>query len=104
MASDDQTHRPLKFYGLNDYGTYFEIARAAEVFNNFDAACPPSSIAGILELYNAQLFVEKNLFPSVYTEAQRIAAQARIPEIRKAIAKFFNKINEANLAASCRRR
>lgn len=99
MATDDAADRRVKFYGLNDYGTYFQVARAAEIVEHYGPSSTTDAISDILELYNAQLFAEGNLFPNSYTDSQRAACREVIPELRKAVGKFFNAINEANVAS-----
>jgi hypothetical protein len=98
MTSEDTASRHVKFYGLGDYGTYFQVERAAEILEHYDATRTSYSISEIIELYNAQLFVQNNVFPPSYTKAQCDGFKAQLPEARKTIAKFFNAINEANVA------
>jgi hypothetical protein len=99
VATDDTADRRVKFYGLNDYGTYFQVVRAAEIVEHYDASHTTCAISDILELYNAQLFAEADLFPNWYTDSQRATCRAVISELRKAVGKFFNAINEANVAS-----
>jgi hypothetical protein len=99
MTTEDEVNRRLKFYGLNDHGTYFQLERAAEILEHYDPSSTAQTISDILELHNAQLFAESNLFPESYTESQRTAAQALIPELRKTVAKYFNRVNDANVAS-----
>ena len=98
MTSEDTASRHVKFYGLGDYGTYFQVERAAEILEHYDATRTSYSISEIIELYNAQFFAQNNLFPPSYTKAQCDGFKAQLPEARKTIAKFFNAINEANVA------
>jgi hypothetical protein len=98
MTSEDTASRRVKFYGLGDYGTYFQVERAAEILEDYDATRTSYSISEIIELYNTQLFAQNNLFPPSYTEAQCDGFKAQLPEARKTIAKFFNAIDEANVA------
>jgi hypothetical protein len=98
MTSEDTASRRVKFYGLGDYGTYFQVERAAEILEHYDATRTSYSVSEIIELYNAQFFAQNNLFPPSYTKAQCDGFKAQLPEARKTIAKFFNAINEANVA------
>jgi hypothetical protein len=97
MTSEDTASRRVKFYGLADYGTYFQVERAAEILEDYDATRTSYSISEIIELYNTQLFAQNNLFPPSYTKAQCDGFKAQLPEARKTIAKFFNAIDEANV-------
>jgi hypothetical protein len=63
MTSEDTASRRVKFYGLADYGTYFQVERAAEILEDYDATRTSYSISEIIELYNTQLFAQNNLFP-----------------------------------------
>lgn len=99
MTSSDGAQRRLKFYGLNDHGTYWQVERAAEILEHYDPSSTAKDIFEILELHNAQLFAENNLFPNSYTDSQRTACQALVPELRKTVAKFFNSITDTNMAS-----
>jgi hypothetical protein len=98
VAIEDGSNRRVKFYGLNDYGTYFQVERAAEILDDTDGTPASYGVNEMLELHNAQLFAESDLFPPTYTEAQRAEGKARLPEIRKTTAQFFNAIDDANVA------
>jgi hypothetical protein len=99
MASEDRASRRLKFHGINDYGTYFQVESAVKILEHYGPSSTPRTISDILELYNAHLFAESNLFPKTYPDRKREACQALIPELRKTIAKFFDAINDANIAS-----
>lgn len=99
MTNEDETGHRLKFYGLGDYGTYWQIEHAAEILENFDPTSPPQAISDVLELHNAQLFAENNLFPESYDEGERAAGQALIPKLRKAVAQYFDQISDGNVAS-----
>lgn len=99
MANEKLADRRVKFCGLNDYGTYFQVERAAEILERYDPPPSTHTISDILELHNAQFFAENNLFPKSYPDRQREVCQALIPELRKMIAKFFNAVNDANITS-----
>jgi hypothetical protein len=99
MANEDPAGRRVKFYGLNDYGTYFQVEHAVKILEHDEPSSTSRTVSDILELYNAQLFAENNLFPKMYPDKQREACQALVPELRKTVAKFFNAINDANIAS-----
>jgi len=99
MANEDPADRRVKFYGLNDIGTHLQVKHAVETLEHYDPSPTTRTISDILELYNAQLFAESNLFPKTYPDRQREECQALIPELRKTIAKFFTAINDANIAS-----
>jgi hypothetical protein len=48
MATKDAADRRLKFYGLNDYGTYWQVERAAEILERYD---PSSSVQTISDIH-----------------------------------------------------
>ena len=99
MTSEDTASRRVKFYGLRDYGTYFQVERAAEILEHYDATRTSYNISEIIELNNARLFAQNDIFPPSYTKAQCDALKAHLPEALKTVAKFFNAINEANVAS-----
>lgn len=89
--------RRVKFYGLQDYGTYWQASRAFEVLDQYDPSTPTKSVNELLELYNAMLYVESALFPAQYTSDQRDKYKTVVPLIRKAVATYFNSLNSSNL-------
>ncbi|MFC5993813.1 hypothetical protein ACFQE5_06255 [Pseudonocardia hispaniensis] len=97
MRTEPPPERRLKFYGLNDYGTYYQARQAIEVIEQYDPGVSPQCMADVLELYNAQLFIENDLVPISYRATEREAIKGRIPEIRKAVARYFNSIDDANI-------
>jgi hypothetical protein len=99
MANEDHAGTRVKFYGVNDYGTYFQVEHAVKILEHYDPSSTSRTISDILELYNAQLFAESNLFPKSYPDRQREACQALVPELRKTVAKFFSIIDDANIAS-----
>jgi|SRR5579872_135475 len=99
MANEGQTSTRVKFYGVNDYGTYFQVEHAVKILEHFNSTLASRTISDILELYNAQLFTENNLFPKSCPDRQREACRSLIPELRKTIAKYFSIIDDANIAS-----
>ena len=99
VATDEAADRRVKFYGLHDYGTYFQVVQAAEIAESFDLSLTMRTISDILELYNVRLFMESDLFPSSYTDRRRATCRAVIPELHRVVGKFFNAIDESNVAS-----
>jgi hypothetical protein len=97
MSTEPPAERCLKFYGLNDYGTYFQAQRAIEVVEQYDPGISLQCMSDVLELYNAQLFIENGLVPISYTPAEQKVVEDRIPEIRSAVARYFNSIDDGNV-------
>lgn len=98
MANGDTDIR-VKFFGLNDQGTYFHVERAARVLERYDPSSTEHSVTDVLELYNAQRFAENDLFPNSYASEQREASKALIPKLRTTIGRFFSTIKDADLAS-----
>jgi len=88
----------VKFYGLGDYGTYPQANRAAEILAQFDPSSETFAVSDVLEFHNAQLFVENELFPMSYSDGERTACRAVLPQVRATVAKFFNGLNDTNAA------
>ncbi|OOC56482.1 MULTISPECIES: hypothetical protein [Nocardiopsis] len=98
MTIEPDSERRLKFYGLNDYGTYHQVERVKEVLEVFDPLAVGYSTSDIIELHNAQLFIENQLYPQSFDSEQRAAWQALRPQLRTVVAKFFNALNDDNFA------
>lgn len=88
----------LKFFGLSDYGTFWQADRLLELVREFDATRDDQGINDIVELHHLALFLEHKVLPKVLAEAERDAPLARIPEIRKAIGRFFGKVTDASFS------
>ena len=99
MANEDPADRRVKFYGLNDLGTYSQMEHAVKILEHYDPPSTARTVSDVLELYNVQLFAENSVFPNFYSDSQREACEALIPELRKTVGKFFSTINDANIAS-----
>jgi hypothetical protein len=99
MAADRTVDRRVKFYGVHDLGSHWPAQRAATILEHFDSTATARTIADVIELHNAQLFAANGLFPDAYSDEQQAAARVRVPAVRGAVGKFFNALNEDNLAA-----
>lgn len=96
MTSEPSVGRRLKFYGLHDLATAWQVDDAARIVEDFTVSVA-YTVAEILELHNAQQFVENGLYPASSTEQRRAALQTRAREIRSAVLKFFQNLGEADL-------
>lgn len=96
MATEDAQAKRLRFYGLADYGTFWQVERAVEVLEQYDSSVEVRTTSDVIELYNAQQFAENALFPASLDVSRREACQALIPQLQKTIAKHFNGIDTVN--------
>lgn len=99
-AKADKPVRRLRFYGAGDYATYWQIRLAREVVESLDPATPPDELNGILELYNARLFIEGGFIPRECTEVERESLVAAVKPIKRIVAQWFSSLDEANLLDS----
>ncbi|WP_324276873.1 hypothetical protein [Blastococcus brunescens] len=99
MATDHAADRRVKFYGVHDLGSHWQAERAAAVLEHFDSTAVSRTVADVLELHNAQLFAANGLFPGAYSDEQQATARARVRVARSVVGRFFNALNEGNLAA-----
>jgi hypothetical protein len=99
MATERAAHRRLKFYGIRDYGTYYQLERVVEILEGNDASSGTPAISDVLEIHNAQLFADSDLFPQSCSDSQRAAYRSLIPALRKTVGKFFNAIDDASFAS-----
>jgi hypothetical protein len=98
MVTEDTDWR-VKFYGLNDRGTYFQVEQAIGILERYDPSSTALSLSDALELYNTQLFAEHDVFPDSCTAGQRAACKALIPKLRATVGRFFSTISDATLAS-----
>jgi len=96
MSKDNQPKQRLKYYGLNDYATYFNVEQTVQYLDQYDATRTDYTLNEALELYNALRFVENEVFPRALGAKKRSDYKALIPKLNKNIAMFFNSISETN--------
>ncbi|MFK4247101.1 hypothetical protein ACI2KV_30070 [Micromonospora chokoriensis] len=97
VDTGDAIDRRVKFYGPSDYGTYAQVERAARIVEQYSHSTE-YTISDVLEFYNAQLFADADLLPTSYSESQRAAYRTNILQLRRIVARFFNAINDTNVA------
>jgi hypothetical protein len=90
----------LKFYGLNDYATFFQAERAVTVLAEFDRSRASYGVNDIVELHNGRLFVEHGVFPASMVQAERDRLLSLVPGVRRAEGVFFNALTESTFAAA----
>ncbi|MGL5823606.1 MAG: hypothetical protein ACRCYU_01915, partial [Nocardioides sp.] len=98
MNNDEDELRRVRFFGVHDLSAGWYVDRVAEIVERFDPANVPTAIVDIIELHNAQQYLENDLLPFEYTGAQRDFAKSRTPELRSAVARFFGTLDEASCA------
>ncbi|WP_153395829.1 hypothetical protein [Ornithinicoccus halotolerans] len=97
-AAPDQSTRRLRYYGVGDLATYWQVRQAVEVVGAFDPVSPPEDVNGILELHNARLFIEAGFVPADIAEHHRQELLAKSTSIRRIVAQWFNDLQDGNLA------
>ncbi|REC97507.1 hypothetical protein DEU35_1998 [Microbacterium sp. AG157] len=98
MDDDEDSLRRVRFYGVHDLSTGWQLPRVVEVVEHFDPENPPADTVDVLELFNVEQYLTENILPSDYSAAQRSDAMAKLPQIRGVIARHFSAINEGNFA------
>jgi hypothetical protein len=100
-AEDDlATGIRLKFYGLNDYATFFQAERAVTVLVEFDRSRASYGVNDIVELHNASRFVEHGVFPASTVQVERDRLLSLVPGVRRAEGVFFNELTDSTFAAA----
>jgi hypothetical protein len=99
VVEEDAAPLRVCFYGANDGAAGWHLPRIAELVERFDPQNVPTSTEDILELHNVQQYLEHGFFPNGYSEEQRTAAKARVPQIHSAVARFFSTISNTEFAA-----
>lgn len=88
----------LKFYGLNDYGTFLQTEKITKCLDSYKDNKIYCDINDVIELYNAMQFVENGVLPKDLNTKEEVAYKELIPKIKKTIALFFNAIDQSNIA------
>jgi hypothetical protein len=94
---NSQEHR-LKFYGMNDMGTFMFGDRLKKVIDIFNENKSDYCVTEIIEFYNALLFLNNNVFIKEASDDNQTRYTALKPKLQKTIATFFNSINTNNIA------
>lgn len=97
--STEPSERHLKFYGLNDLGTFYQATAAIEVLEQFDHQRTDYLLEEIIELHNAKQFIEAGVFPSSCTETERDTLRQSLPSLQRTIGTFFNRLDDVRLAS-----
>jgi len=99
MDSDEKAVRRVRFYGAQDMAAGFHIQRVSEIVEQFDPAEVPATITDAIELHHVLAYLENRIFPRAYSAKQVQAAEARVPQLRSIIGRFFSKIDDTNVAS-----
>lgn len=97
MSGTDHNNR-LKFFGLNDYGTFWQEERLIKLLGEFDETRTLYTINDIVELNNLALFLENGLLPRDITEISRQRFLTYQPKIKRIVGKFLKTVDEAKFA------
>lgn len=97
MDREDAAARRVRFYGATDLATPWQAGRAVEFAEQFDPTAAPTAAADVIELFNAQQYLEGGFFPAGYPDAQRARSQAKVRAMRSVIARFFTAIDDTNV-------
>jgi hypothetical protein len=99
VSEEDQDARRVLFHGAGDLAAGVHVERVAEIVAQFGPADAPTDITDVLELHHVQLYLENGILPRAFTAQQEQEAQAKAPQLRSAIARFFSRIDDSNVAA-----
>lgn len=99
MIDEASESRRVKFYGPTDFGIHSQVARVAELAAQFESSMIPQNIVDIIELHNVQLYIASGLLPRSFSDADRAAALAQVPQLRAAVGRYFAEINDGNLSS-----
>ena len=91
--------RRIKFYGLDDNGTFFQVKRAAECLDDYNDSEGDYTIDDLIELHNAAQFTENSVFPKDTSESDELRYRAIASKIRKAVGVYFNAIDQSTAAS-----
>lgn len=100
VSEEDAALQRVRFYGVNDMATGWHVPRVADLVERFDPQNEPTNIDDVIELHNAQQYLEHGFLPRSYSEEERTLALAKIPGIRSAVARHFSTIDDADFASA----
>lgn len=82
----------VKFYSKYDMSVGFYIRRVANIIENFNAEIEITDINEIIELYNIQLFISNEIYPTHWDEQQRKNYTETTNFFQKQLVYFFLKL------------
>ncbi|MEV8273123.1 hypothetical protein [Microbacterium sp. NPDC077184] len=89
--------RRLRFYGPNDYASYWQVDDAVELIRGFDEARPFATATDAIESFNAQQFVNAGFLPRTFSDDERAELEGAAAGARSAVARFFTLVDDSNL-------
>jgi hypothetical protein len=81
----------LRFYGLNDYGTFMQSGRFMELVKGFDDTRDDYVTSDIIEYYNLLSFVDKKVFPKETTGDDAIEYEAMKGKLHSLLKDYFTE-------------
>lgn len=85
--------RRLRYYGLGDYATYWQIDDATSVLGAYDGGVLLGNATDAIELYNAHRFHNAGFVATTATEEERVALNEKSARARSAVARYFTQID-----------
>jgi hypothetical protein len=96
MSEKELHRRRLRFYGLSDYATFFQLEQVVELLRALDSSEQPSDVNEAVEIHHAGRFADRDLFSADVDEGERRTLKARLPTVRRIVGTFFSQIDDAN--------
>lgn len=93
----ESTTKLVRYYGLNDYATYFNLEEAMNLLEEFDFAQTSYTVTEILESYNATLYVDNKLFHKDRSAHDIEGLKSLANKAKKVIAVYFNSLTKENV-------
>lgn len=88
----------LKFYGLNDMGTFMQLDRLKEILDSFDTTRNDYELNQVLEYNNALSYLDNIKKFNGISSAEEKRYSSLKPHLYKLIANYFGSIDASNLS------
>lgn len=99
MPEEEPNRRRLRYYGLSDYGTFFQLEQVVETLRALDPSQQTFDVNDVVELHHVGQFADHDLFPAHVQDEERSALKTKIPDVRRTVGTFFGRVDDANFAA-----
>lgn len=96
----EESERRIKFYGLNDHATFFNLTKIEEYLDNYSENKTDYTLADIIELYNVLQFVENKIFRKDLSNEKQVEYEALISKLKRSVSLFFKAIDETNASST----
>ena len=97
MTNEKLSQQRVRYFSRDDLSAGLYADRVVKIIESFTPEKPTKNTTDIIELFNAQKFIEAQIFPSGLTVARRTQLVTKLKPIKSHIARFFSNLTPDNI-------